>query len=63
MAGQVGEAADVGEEDGDVLVLLDVNAPELLLRLRPIDVLLHVVGDVLGQDGEENVLLLLVVPH
>jgi hypothetical protein len=53
MGGKVGEAADVSEEDGDVAVLLDVDAPELLVRVVAVNVLLHVVGNVFGNDREQ----------
>jgi hypothetical protein len=79
MGGQIGEATNVGEEDGNVGMFLDVNSPKLLVRFVAVNVLFHVVGNVLGNDGKElkgkcinltgqigrtnNVLLFLVVPN
>jgi hypothetical protein len=50
MGCQIGESANVGEKDGNVAVLLDINSAELLVRLIPINVLFHIIGNVLWND-------------
>lgn len=58
LRGEDGEATDVGEEDGDVVVLLDVDLVELCFPLKPLcHVVLHLHCDVPGQDGEEEAFL------
>lgn len=60
LGGEDREADDVRKEDAHVLVLLDVDAMELAGHRRE-DVVLHLHGHVLGQDGEEQPLQLLVL--
>jgi len=60
LRGEDREANDVRKEDAHVLVLLDVDAMELAGHRRQ-DVVLHLHGNVLGQNRQQEALQLLVL--